>query len=391
MKVKDFKIKNLISQITNEKAVSSLVDNGKAICYVGIDPTADSLTIGHFFQLFMLSKIYEEGNKCFVLLGDATAMIGDPTGKKNARKQLSEEEIESNILKIEVQCKNILFNILGKNNIQFVRNKNFVKNANVINFLSEIGKHFTISSMLTANCFSSRLGNGLTFFEMSYMLFQANDFKCLNEEFGVNLQIGGSDQINNALAGADLIRKTLGHEVEVMTFPLLTDANGNKIGKTEEGTIWIDKDKTSSFDLFQFFRNMSDVDAEKIIPWFLDENSENINKSKANLGFFFVRSCHGAQEEEVLRTRIESQFIKKSFDDLPIVVADSTSSVIDVILLANFADSVSDAFRKIKQKSIKIDDFVIDNAKTTKITKNNFVLSFGKKNKVRVMIKPGDE
>lgn len=301
------KERGFIAQTTHEEPIRELLGKEKVTFYIGFDPTADSLHIGHFLQLIVMSHMQKAGHRPIAVLGGGTAMVGDPTGKTDMRKMMTREIINHNAQRFKKQMSNFID--FSEGQAIMLDNYDWLGNLNYIDFLREIGVHFSVNRMLTAECFKSRLEKGLSFIEFNYMIMQGYDFLKLNQEYGCKLQLGGDDQWSNILAGADLIRRVEQKEAYGMTFTLLTTSEGNKMGKTEKGAIWIDPEKTSPFDFFQYWRNIADADVEKALKLLtflpLDEIAElsalkdqEANKAKEVLAFEVTKLVHGEENAQ---------------------------------------------------------------------------------------------
>ncbi|MBQ1316992.1 MAG: tyrosine--tRNA ligase, partial [Lachnospiraceae bacterium] len=259
----ELKARGLIAQVTNEERIRELVNNGKAVFYIGFDPTADSLHVGHFMALCLMKRLQMAGNKPIALLGGGTGMIGDPSGKTDMRKMLTKEDIQHNIECFKKQMSRFIDFSDGK--AIMVNNADWLLDVHYVDFLREVGPHFTVNRMLTAECYKQRWERGLTVLEFNYMLMQAYDFYKLYTDYGCNLEFGGDDQWSNMLAGTELIRRKLGKDAEAMTQVLLLNSEGKKMGKTVSGAVWLDPEKTSPYDFYQYWRNIADADVLRCI------------------------------------------------------------------------------------------------------------------------------
>ena len=309
--------RGLIAQVTDEKEVREMVNSGKAIFYIGFDPTADSLHVGHFMALCLMKRLQMAGNRPIALMGGGTGMIGDPSGRTDLRKVLTVEEIDSNIACFKEQMSRFIDFSEGK--AIMVNNGDWLRNLNLMEFLREAGPHFSVNEMLRARCYVNRLANGLSFLEFSYMLMQGYDFYRLYEDYGCNMEFGGDDQWSNMLAGTELIRKKLGKDAHAMTITLLTNKEGKKMGKTASGAVWLDPKKTSPYDFYQYWRNVDDQDVGKclrlltFIP--MEEIREmdkwegaELNKAKAVLAFHLTELVHGTEEANKAEEAAKSLF-----------------------------------------------------------------------------------
>ena len=309
--------RGLIAQVTDEKEVREMVNSGKAIFYIGFDPTADSLHVGHFMALCLMKRLQMAGNRPIALMGGGTGMIGDPSGRTDLRKVLTVEEIDRNIACFKEQMSRFIDFSEGK--AIMVNNGDWLRNLNLMEFLREAGPHFSVNEMLRARCYVNRLANGLSFLEFSYMLMQGYDFYRLYEDYGCNMEFGGDDQWSNMLAGTELIRKKLGKDAHAMTITLLTNKEGKKMGKTASGAVWLDPKKTSPYDFYQYWRNVDDQDVGKclrlltFIP--MEEIREmdkwegaELNKAKAVLAFHLTELVHGTEEAKKAEEAAKSLF-----------------------------------------------------------------------------------
>jgi len=380
--------RGLVKQTTNSDKVGSLIDNGSTF-YIGFDPTASSLHVGHLLQLITAKRL-SKNNKIIILVGGATATIGDPTGKSEARKVLFNEEVLNNISGIEKQFQKIL-----NCPFQLVNNSDWLGQLFFLDLLKKVGRHFSINNMLRAECFKSRMENGLSFLEFNYMIMQSYDFLHLFENHKCMLQIGGDDQWSNILGGINLIHKIHKQEVFGLTLPLLVNSNGVKMGKTENGAIWLDKNKTSVFDFFQYWRNVSDEDVVRLfklltfvpveeinnIPF---SNAKEINDAKKRLAFEITSIAHGEEEALGALKQSEDIFENKLSSNLNTVIAES-NSIVDVIVQSGFAKSKTEARNLINGKGIFVDDNVVSDFNYH--LPKEFVLRKGKKSFVKVLVK----
>jgi len=399
--------RGFVFQTTHLEETKKLLKQGPVTFYIGIDPTADDLHIGHFFGLQMARILQDCGHKCIVLVGGATALIGDPTNKTDMRKMLSKEEVARNAREISSIIKRFV-RTDGENPALVVDNAEWLKPATYIDFLRDVGVHFNVNEMLRNDLYKNRLEKGgLTFMEMGYMLMQAFDFIHLNNKFGCVLQIGGSDQWGNIVAGVDLSRKMNfadGKERQLMmglTCPLLTNAEGVKMGKTEKGTLWVSREKTSSFDFFQHFVNCLDADVERLLRFFTKIDVEEIKqmcrddivKAKKLMAFEVTKLVHGEEEalkaQEIAKNLFESK--QGISENMPTEEIDNWDklNILDFLAKLSIISSKSEARRLIEQGGI-----VINNEKKTDIaeildltTTKEFIVKKGKKTFLKVIIK----
>jgi len=387
--------RGLVKQTTDAVEIQDLLDNKRITFYIGFDPTADSLHVGHLLQLITARRLKKQGHFPILLVGGATAQIGDPTGKSDMRKMLTADELEWNISCVRGQIISLMPGLCS-----IVNNADWTKNLNLLSFIQEFGIHFSVNNMLRADCFRSRMENGLSFLEFNYMLLQAFDFFHLHESQGCILQIGGDDQWSNILAGIDLVHKKKEKKVFGLTIPLLTNSLGQKMGKTEKGAIWLDKRKTSVFDFFQFWRNLPDVDVMKcfkmltFIP--LEEIEKNpfstiaeVNQAKKKLAFELTKLVHGEDEAMLALKQAEALFESKDLSEVDVVSIEDNTHILDLIIRSGFADSRTEARNLINGRGISINDEVLTNPTIT-ISKlefgNDVVLKKGKKNFCRFTI-----
>ena len=299
----ELEARGLIAQVTDKEEIRELINNGKAIFYIGFDPTADSLHVGHFMTLVLMKRLQQAGNKPIALLGGGTGMIGDPSGRTDMRKMLTVEDINHNCECFKKQISKFIE--FGEGKALCLNNAEWLRNLNYIDLLREVGAHFSVNNMLRAECYKQRMEKGLSFLEFNYMIMQSYDFYHLNKEYGCNMQFGGDDQWSNMLGGTELIRRKLGKDAYALTITLLTNKEGKKMGKTASGAVWLDPNKTTPFDFFQYWRNVDDADVIKcfklltFVP--LEEiaklaKEENINKVKEQLAFEITKMVHGEEE-----------------------------------------------------------------------------------------------
>lgn len=365
--------RGLIAQVTDEEGIRDLIDNGKAVFYIGFDPTADSLHVGHFMTLCLMKRLQMAGNKPIALLGGGTGMIGDPSGKTDMRKMMTRETIAHNIECFKKQMSRFIDFSEGK--AIMVNNADWLMDLNYVDMLREVGPYFSVSNMLRAECYKQRMDRdgGLTFLEFNYMIMQSYDFLELYRKYGCNLQFGGDDQWSNMLGGRELIRKKLGkNDAEAMTITLLLNSEGKKMGKTEKGAVWLDAEKTTPYEFYQYWRNVADADVLKCIRMLtflpLEEidkmdawEGAQLNEAKEILAFELTKLVHG--EEEAVKARNASKAIFTSGDsaDMPtveITEADLKDGSIDIqaiLVKAGMATSRSDARRSVEGGGVTVD------------------------------------
>lgn len=384
----ELKRRGLIAQMTNEEKIKELLDTKKGVkFYIGFDATADSLHVGHFLQLVVMKRLQMAGHIPVALLGTGTTMIGDPTGKTDMRKMLTVEDINHNAECFKKQMSK--FVTFDNDSAMMVKNGDWLMNMNYIEFLRDIGKFFSVNKMLTAECFKSRLEKGLSFLEFNYMLMQSYDFLHLNKELNVQMELGGDDQWSNILGGVDLVRRVEGKEVYGMTFKLLTTKEGKKMGKTEKGALWLDPEKCSPYDFFQYWRNVSDDDVinclklltfidieeiEKMESW---EGSE-LNKAKEILAFEVTKMVHSEKEAQKCLDAAKSVFGQGTASaDMPSTqitsddFTDGVISVLDLMVKSKLCPSKGEARRLVVQGGVAVNDVKVDDANKT-LTADDF-------------------
>jgi len=370
--IQEFTDRGLLAQCTDLEAVDKLLDNEKVTFYIGFDPTADSLHVGHFLQMKIMAHMQRAGHRPIALLGGGTGMIGDPTGKSDMRKMLSKETIDHNIECFKKQMSRFIDISEGK--ALFINNADWLLGLNYIEFLRDIGPHFSVNRMLAAECYKARLETGLTFLEFNYMLLQSYDFYRLYLDYGCKLQLGGDDQWSNIIGGVELIRRKVGGEAYGLTFKLLTNSEGKKMGKTEKGAVWLDPEKTPPYDFFQYWRNIADADVINCLKMLtflpLDEiakyeklEGSELNVAKELLAFELTKLVHGEEEAnkalEAARTLFSASGIS---ENMPTCVLSSDDfkdgkiKVVDMLVLGKLAPSKGEARRLIQQGGVAVCD-----------------------------------
>ncbi len=399
----ELKARGLIAQVTDEERIRDLVNNGKATFYIGFDPTADSLHVGHFMALCLMKRLQMAGNKPIALLGGGTGMIGDPSGKTDMRKMLTKEQIDHNIECFKKQMARFIDFSDGKALI--VNNADWLLDLNYVELLREVGPHFSVNRMLTAECYKQRMERGLTFLEFNYMIMQSYDFYKLFQDYGCNLQFGGDDQWSNMLGGTELIRRKLGEDASAMTITLLLNSEGKKMGKTEKGAVWLDAEKTSPFEFYQYWRNVEDQDVLKCIRMLtflpLEEieamaswEGSQLNKAKEILAFELTKLVHGEEEAVKAQEAARALFTGGNAANMPSFTLsdeDFQDGVIDiqaVLVKSGLVPSRSEGRRAIEQGGVSVDGEKIATT-DLKFTKADFagegkVFKRGKKNFCRV-------
>ncbi len=363
--------RGLIAQVTDEEGIRELINNGKATFYIGFDPTADSLHVGHFMALCLMKRLQEAGNKPIALIGGGTAMIGDPSGRTDMRQMMTVETINHNVACFKRQMSRFIDFSEGK--AIMVNNADWLMGLNYIELLREVGPHFSVNRMLTAECYKQRMERGLSFLEFNYMIMQSYDFYMLYQKYGCNLQFGGDDQWSNMLGGTELIRRKLGKDAGAMTITLLLNSEGKKMGKTQSGAVWLDPEKTSPFDFYQYWRNVGDADVMKCIRMLtflpLEEidamalwEGAQLNRAKEILAYELTKLVHGKEEAEKAQQTARSLFKGGDAADMPSVqleATDFTDGKIDIITLVHrsgLVTSRSEARRAVEQGGITLAD-----------------------------------
>lgn len=391
--------RGLVAQVTNEPEIKEMVNQGKAVFYIGFDPTADSLHVGHFMALCLMKRLQMAGNKPIALLGGGTGMIGDPSGRSDMRTVMTEETIQHNIDCFQKQMERFIDFSEGK--ALMVNNADWLLNQNYVEFLREVGPHFSVNRMLTAECYKQRMEKGLSFLEFNYMIMQSFDFYQLFQRFGCNMQFGGDDQWSNMLGGTELIRRKLGKDAHAMTITLLLNSEGKKMGKTQSGAVWLDPEKTSPFDFYQYWRNVADEDVLKFIRMLtflpLDEikkmdawEGSQLNEAKTILAFELTSLVHGEEEAKKAKEAAQSFFsgasLAASAPSVTLSAASFSSDEIDILTLlveSELVSSRSEARRAVEQGGVSVNEDKITDIKTTfksEDFQNNFILKRGKKN-----------
>ena len=398
--------RGLVAQVTDEDELKELINAGKAKFYIGFDATADSLHVGHFMTLCLMKRLQMAGNKPIALVGGGTTMIGDPSGRTDMRQMMTPEQINHNCECFKKQMSKFID--FGEDKALLVNNADWLLDLNYVDLLREVGAQFSVNRMLTAECYKNRMERGLSFLEFNYMIMQAYDFYHLYEKYGCQMQLGGNDQWSNMLAGTDLIRRKLGENAYAMTITLLLNSEGNKMGKTANGAVWLDPNKTSPFEFYQYWRNVADADVFKCMRMLtflsLEEIEEiekwegnRINEAKEVLAFELTKLVHS--EEEAIKAQESSRalFSGAAHADMPtteIEEADLTDGVIDLISLlvkAELAPTRSEARRNIEQGGVTVDGEKVSDVKAT-FTKDTLagegmVIKRGKKKFKRVVLK----
>ena len=396
--------RGLIAQVTDEQEIKDLVNNGKAVFYIGFDPTADSLHVGHFMALCLMKRLQMAGNKPIALIGGGTAMIGDPSGRTDMRQMMTPEIIQHNCdcFKKQMSC----FIDFSEDKAMMVNNADWLMDLNYIEVLREVGAHFSVNRMLTAECYKQRMEKGLSFLEFNYMIMQSYDFYTLFQKYGCNMQFGGDDQWSNMLGGTELIRRKLGKDAYAMTINLLLNSEGTKMGKTQSGAVWLDPDKTSPFDFYQYWRNVSDSDVLKCLRMLtflpleqIDEmdlwQGSQLNTAKEILAFELTKLVHGKQEAQKAQNGARALFAgggnKSDMPACDLSSEDLTDGSIDLISLLVKTELVSS--RSEGRRAIEQGGVTVNNEKITDVRKcytaddfdtDEFIIKRGKKKFMKV-------
>lgn len=403
----ELKRRGLLAQLTDEEEIKELINAGKATFYIGFDPTADSLHVGHFMALCLMKRLQMAGNKPIALLGGGTGMIGDPSGKSDMRKMLTKETIEHNVACFKKQMSRFIDFSDGKALV--VNNADWLMDLNYIDVLRDVGACFSVNKMLTFECYKQRMERGLTFLEFNYMIMQSYDFYRLFQDYGCNMQFGGDDQWSNMLGGTELIRRKLGKDAHAMTITLLLNSEGKKMGKTQSGAVWLDPNKTSPFEFYQYWRNVADADVLKCIRMLtflpleqIDEmdkwEGSQLNKAKEILAFELTKLVHGEEEATKAQEGARALFAGgANTDNMPTCelseedFADDNIDILTVLTKSGLAASRSEARRNVEQGGVSVDGTQIKDIKAV-FAKDQFagdgvVVKRGKKNFKKVILK----
>ena len=398
--------RGLIAQVTDEEEIKELINNGKATFYIGFDPTADSLHVGHFMALCLMKRLQMAGNKPIALIGGGTAMIGDPSGRTDMRQMMTKETINHNCECFKKQMSRFIDFSDGK--ALMVNNADWLLGLNYVEVLRDIGPHFSVNRMLTAECYKQRMERGLSFLEFNYMIMQSYDFYELFQRYGCNMQFGGDDQWSNMLGGTELIRRKLGKNACAMTITLLLNSEGKKMGKTQSGAVWLDPEKTSPFEFYQYWRNVGDADVLKCLRMLtflpleqIDEmdkwEGSQLNTAKEILAFELTKLVHGEEEAAKAQESARALFSGGNAADMPtaeLTEADLRNGSIDimgVLVVSGLCPSRSEARRAVQQGGVSVNGEKVTDIATAytpdDISKEDFVLRRGKKKYVKVLFK----
>ena len=400
--------RGLIAQVTDEKEIKELINNGKATFYIGFDPTADSLHVGHFMALCLMKRLQMAGNKPIALIGGGTAMIGDPSGRTDMRQMMTVETINHNVECFKKQMSRFIE--FGEGKAMLVNNADWLTDLNYMEVLRDIGPHFTVNRMLAAECYKQRMEKGLSFLEFNYMIMQSFDFYTLYQKYACNMEFGGDDQWSNMLGGTELIRRKLGKDAYAMTINLLLNSEGKKMGKTQSGAVWLDPDKTSPFDFFQYWRNVSDADVLKCLRMLtflpleqIDEmdkwEGSKLNEAKEILAFELTKLVHGEEEANKAKEGARALFAgggntsqmpvaelsSEDFDE------DGNIGILTLLVKAGLASSNGEARRNVQQGGVSVDGEKVTEPKSIinkdNITEDGIVLKRGKKKFMKIVVK----
>ena len=401
----ELQARGLIAQVTDEDTIRDLVNNGKAVFYIGFDPTADSLHVGHFMALCLMKRLQMAGNKPIALIGGGTAMIGDPSGRTDMRSMMTTETIDHNCECFKKQMSRFIE--FGEDKAIMVNNAEWLRDLNYIEFIRDIGACFSVNNMLRAECYKQRMEKGLSFLEFNYMIMQSYDFMALYQKYGCNLQFGGDDQWSNMLGGTELIRKKLGKDASAMTITLLLNSEGKKMGKTAKGAVWLDPEKTSPYEFYQYWRNVGDGDVLKCIRMltFLPLEQINamdswegsqLNEAKEILAYELTKLVHGEEEAEKAKAAAKALFAGGGdMADMPTTTLksedfrDGSIDILGVLTASGLTPSRSEARRAVEQGGVTVNDEKVTDIKTTYTAENfagdGMLVRRGKKNYKKIV------
>ncbi len=400
----ELKRRGLLAQLTDEKEIEELVNAGKSTFYIGFDPTADSLHVGHFMALCLMKRLQMAGNKPIVLIGGGTAMIGDPSGKTDMRKMMTPETIQHNVDCFKKQMSRFID--FSEDKAIVVNNADWLMKLNYIELLRDVGAHFSVNRMLSHECYKQRMERGLTFLEFNYMIMQSYDFLELFQNYGCNMQFGGDDQWANMLGGTELIRRKLGKDAYAMTITLLLNSEGKKMGKTEKGAVWLDSEKTSPYEFFQYWRNVADADVIKCLKMLTFVPVEQIeemektmegaqfNEAKELLAYELTKLVHGEEEAEKAKAAAKALFGGNgSNENMPVAEIDSADltdgaiGLLNLLVKSGLAPSVSEARRLVQQGGITVNDEKMTDAKAQIKLDGEIIVRKGKKAFKKIVVK----
>ena len=393
----ELKARGLIAQVTDEDEIKEMVNNGKATFYIGFDPTADSLHVGHFMALCLMKRLQMAGNKPVVLIGGGTAMIGDPSGRTDMRQMMTTETIAHNVDCFKKQMSRFID--FSKDKAILVNNADWLMGLNYVELLRDVGPHFSVNRMLTAECYKQRMERGLSFLEFNYMIMQSYDFYMLFQKYGCNMQFGGDDQWSNMLGGTELIRRKLGKDAYAMTINLLLNSEGKKMGKTQSGAVWLDPNKTSPFEFYQYWRNVSDQDVLKCLRMLtflpleqIDEmdkwEGSQLNEAKDILAYELTKLVHGEEEAVKAKEASKALFSTGSAANMPTetitedIFKDGSVDILQLLISANLATSRNEARRAVEQGGVSVNGEKVTDSHATyekEAFAEEFILKKGKK------------
>ena len=403
----ELKARGLLAQLTDEEEIRNLVNTGKATFYIGFDPTADSLHVGHFMALCLMKRMQMAGNKPIALVGGGTGMIGDPTGRTDMRTMMTVEQIDHNCECFKKQMSNFIEFGEGEGKAMMVNNADWLRDLNYIEFIRDIGAYFSVNRMLTAECYKQRMEKGLSFLEFNYMIMQSYDFLCLYEKYGCNMQFGGDDQWSNMLGGTELIRRKLGKDAYAMTITLLLNSEGKKMGKTQKGAVWLDPNKTSPFEFYQYWRNVSDADVLKCLRMLtflpleqIDEmdkwEGSQLNEAKEILAFELTNMVHGEEEANKAKESARALFSSGNAADMPTAyikeeeIEGDSIDILSILVKSGLVTSRNEGRRAVEQGGVSVDGEKVGDFKATftkaQLSGDGMVVKRGKKNFKKVVL-----
>ena len=402
----ELQARGLIAQVTNEEEIRKMVNEGRAVFYIGFDPTADSLHVGHFMALCLMKRLQMAGNKPIALMGGGTGMVGDPSGRSDMRTMMTVETIQHNCDCFKKQMSRFIDFSEGK--AMMVNNAEWLMNLNYIDFLREIGPHFSVNNMLRAECYKQRMEKGLSFLEFNYMLMQSYDFYELFQRYGCNMQFGGDDQWSNMLGGTELIRRKLGKDAHAMTITLLLNSEGKKMGKTQSGAVWLGPNKTTPFEFYQYWRNVGDADVLKCLRMLtflpleqIDEmdkwEGSQLNQAKEILAYELTSLVHGEEEAKKAQESARALFAGGAAAEMPTAelsdadLSDGSIDLLSIVQKSGLCASRSEARRNVEQGGVSVDGEIVKDIKSVytkeQLSGEGIVVKRGKKNFRRVVVK----
>ena len=402
----ELQARGLIAQVTNEEEIRKMVNEGRAVFYIGFDPTADSLHVGHFMALCLMKRLQMAGNKPIALIGGGTGMVGDPSGRTDMRTMMTVETIQHNCDCFKKQMSRFIDFSEGK--AMMVNNAEWLMNLNYIDFLREIGPHFSVNNMLRAECYKQRMEKGLSFLEFNYMLMQSYDFYELFQRYGCNMEFGGDDQWSNMLGGTELIRRKLGKDAHAMTITLLLNSEGKKMGKTQSGAVWLDPNKTTPFEFYQYWRNVGDADVLKCLRMLtflpleqIDEmdkwEGSQLNQAKEILAYELTSLVHGEEEAKKAQESARALFAGGAAAEMPTAelsdadLSDGSIDLLSIVQKSGLCVSRSEARRNVEQGGVSVDGEIVKDIKSVytkeQLSGEGIVVKRGKKNFRRVVVK----